>query len=54
MKKILEHFQEKCNVTYLLFSATIQFGVEELVKNIIHDPVKITIGGKNNVLASIK
>ncbi len=32
MKKILEHFQNLTNVNYLLFSATIQHPVEELVK----------------------
>ena len=28
--------------------------MEELVRNIIHDPVKLSVGGKNNVLASIE
>ncbi|KAL4510357.1 hypothetical protein ABPG72_008247 [Tetrahymena utriculariae] len=54
MKRILETFQEKQGLTYLLFSATIQHPVEELVKNIIIDPLKLQIGGKNNVLASIE
>jgi len=39
-------------VKYCLFSATINNGVENMVKDI--DPVKVLIGGKNNVLNSIE
>ena len=39
------------NVKYQLFSATINNGVENLAQLI--NPVKVLIGGKNNVLNSI-
>ncbi|EGR31377.1 hypothetical protein IMG5_111120 [Ichthyophthirius multifiliis] len=54
MKKILENFQDLHKVNYLLFSATIQHPVEELVKQLIHEPLKLTVGGKNNVLQCVE
>lgn len=40
------------NITYCLYSATINHGVEQLV-NVIN-PLKIFVGGKNNVLNTIE
>lgn len=53
MKQILKKVESNPNVQYCLFSATIQQGVEDLVSNISADFVRVQVGGKNNVLASI-
>jgi len=49
----LQLFKGK-NTVISMFSATIQHGVEELLNNFLIDPIKIMIGGKNNVLNTIE
>ena len=39
-------------IKYFLFSATINNGVEQLCNDL--NPIKVLIGGKNNVLNSIE
>lgn len=49
----MQIFKDKQTVISM-FSATIQFGVEDLLNNFLVDPIKIMIGGKNNVLNTIE
>ena len=53
IRQILQVFKEKDTIISM-FSATIQYGVEDLLNNFLIDPIKIMIGGKNNVLKSIE
>jgi superfamily II DNA/RNA helicase len=38
----------------LLFSATISAPVEELMNNFLGNASKVSVGGKNNVVTSVK
>lgn len=40
-------------ISKFLFSATMQPGVEEIVKSIMEDPIKITVGIKNSTASTI-
>ena len=51
IKQILE-IVKLDNINYCMYSATINHGVEQLANEI--NPLKIFVGGKNNVLNSIE
>lgn len=51
---ILEFLKNNNSITYGWFSATINSVIEDILKNFLKDPVKVMIGGRNNVLATIK
>lgn len=53
IKQILELFRNQ-KTCISLFSATIQHSIDELMNNFLLDPIKLIIGGKNNVLKTIK
>lgn len=50
--EVLEHVPEEHQS--LLASATIPAGTEELAARLTHDPVRITIGEKNQPCANIR
>ena len=52
IKQILELFRNQ-KTSISLFSATIQHSIDELMNNFLLDPIKLIIGGKNNVLKTI-
>eukprot|EP00828_Plagiopyla_frontata_P011729 TRINITY_DN16519_c0_g1_i3.p2 TRINITY_DN16519_c0_g1~~TRINITY_DN16519_c0_g1_i3.p2 ORF type:complete len:329 (-),score=55.34 TRINITY_DN16519_c0_g1_i3:61-1047(-) len=52
ISQIFKMFREQ-NLVYLLFSATIQYEVEQFIENFTSEPIKIQIGGKNNVLKNV-
>lgn len=54
INEILEFTKENSDIVYGWFSATMHEVVEEILKNFLKDPVKVTIGGRNNVLSSIE
>ncbi len=51
---ILEFLKVNTSIVYGWFSATINAAVDDILKNFLADPVKVIIGGRNNVLASIE
>lgn len=51
---ILEFLKENTSIVYGWFSATINVVIEDILKNFLKEPIKIIIGGRNNVLASIE
>lgn len=53
INEILEFMKENSNIVYGWFSATMHDVVEDVLKNFLKDPIKVTIGGRNNVLSSI-
>lgn len=44
---ILSSCKNNQNISKFFFSATMQPGIEEIVRTIMQDPLKITIGIKN-------
>jgi len=54
VNEILEFLKTNTSIVYGWFSATINPVVEDILKNFLTDPIKVIIGGRNNVLASIE
>ncbi len=56
MDKIIAHINEHCEVTVqkAIFSATMQPNIEELVRTVLVDPVKILVGIKNTIVSSVE
>ena len=52
--KILSSCKNNQQVSKFLFSATMQPQIEELVKTIMHDPIKIQIGIKNSTANTVE
>jgi len=52
MKSFLDLFA-KYTPIYALFSATIQHPVEQILKDYLHDCLRIEVGGRNKVLHKI-
>lgn len=52
IQQLLKIF-EQTQVSYAFFSATLPEPVEQIFKELVTDPVKIQIGGRNHVLSSV-
>lgn len=52
--QILTQVKDGNQITKFLFSATMQPNILELVKNVMADPVQITIGVKNATCSLVK
>lgn len=53
IETILSSCKSQQNICKFLFSATMQPGVEEIVKGIMNDPLRIQVGIKNSTASTI-
>lgn len=55
LDKILTYINENCtSIQKAIFSATMQPNIEELIKTVLSDPVKVIVGVKNAAVSSVE
>jgi ATP-dependent RNA helicase DDX52/ROK1 len=50
---ILSNCQDNHKIAKFMFSATMQPGIEEIVRNVMNDPIKVQIGIKNATASTV-